>query len=88
MGEAWISRPSAGELRDRADAVDALVAAGAELPLAGVHFAVKDNIDVSGVPTTAACEPFAYVPETSATVVQQLLDAGAVYAGKAPFTRR
>ena len=54
----------------------------ADLPLAGMRFAVKDNIDVAGVPTTAACEPFAYTPEQSADVVQRLLDAGAVYAGK------
>ena len=80
--EAWISRPSAASLHARADEIAALLAAGADLPLAGVPFAVKDNIDVAGVPTTAACEPFAYTPDRPAIVVQRLLDAGAVFAGK------
>ena len=52
------------------------------LPLWGVPFAVKDNIDVAGLPTTAACPAFAYVPERHATVMQRLLDAGAVLVGK------
>jgi allophanate hydrolase len=52
------------------------------LPLYGVPFAVKDNIDVAGLPTTAACPAFAYTPERHATVVQRLLDAGAVLVGK------
>lgn len=49
---------------------------------AGLTFAVKDNIDVAGAPTTAACPTFAYQAETSAFVVQRLLDAGARLAGK------
>lgn len=52
------------------------------LPLYGVPFAIKDNIDLAGVPTTAACPAFSYVPEKSATVVQRLIDAGAVPLGK------
>src|SRR6185436_18950204 len=52
------------------------------LPLAGVPFAVKDNIDVAGLPTTAGCPAFSYMPERSATVVQRLFDAGAVLIGK------
>lgn len=51
-------------------------------PLLGVPFAVKDNIDIAGVPTTAACPAFARTPERSATVVQRLLDAGALWLGK------
>jgi allophanate hydrolase len=51
-------------------------------PLAGLRFAVKDNIDVAGMPTTAACAAYAYQPRKSATAVQKLLDAGAVCAGK------
>ncbi|MGL6112757.1 MAG: allophanate hydrolase, partial [Rubrivivax sp.] len=51
-------------------------------PLLGVPFAVKDNIDIGGVPTTAGCPAFAYTPELSATVVQRLLDAGALWLGK------
>ena len=54
-------------------------------PLAGLCFAAKDNIDVAGVPTTAACLAFARTPSAHAHVVQRLLDAGAsllqVYTG-------
>lgn len=52
-------------------------------PLWGVPFVIKDNIDLAGIPTTAACEAFAYTPSTSATVVQRLLDQGALPLGKA-----
>lgn len=51
-------------------------------PLFGVPFAVKDNIDVAGLPTTAACPAFAYVPDRSATVVERLTRAGAIVIGK------
>jgi allophanate hydrolase len=51
-------------------------------PLWGVPFAVKDNIDVVGLPTTAACPGFAYIADTTAPCVQRLLDAGAVLLGK------
>ncbi|MEO7414261.1 MAG: allophanate hydrolase [Opitutaceae bacterium] len=54
----------------------------AEQPLYGVPFAIKDNIDLAGAPTTAACPEFAYTPTVSATVVQQLIDAGAIPVGK------
>ncbi|KAK4556247.1 hypothetical protein LTR86_006391 [Recurvomyces mirabilis] len=50
--------------------------------LYGLPFAVKDNIDVVGVPTTAACEEYTYTPSRSAKVVDALLDAGAVFIGK------
>ncbi|MBD9563862.1 allophanate hydrolase [Pseudomonas sp. PDM09] len=52
------------------------------LPLYGVPFAIKDNIDLAGIPTTAACPAFAYVPERSATIVEQLLALGAIPLGK------
>lgn len=52
-------------------------------PLYGIPFAIKDNIDLAGVPTTAACPAFSYVPQTSAPVVQALIDAGAIPVGKA-----
>lgn len=55
----------------------------AELPLYGVPFAIKDNIDLAGVPTTAACPAFAYTPERSATLVERLVALGAVPIGKA-----
>jgi allophanate hydrolase len=51
-------------------------------PLAGLCFAAKDNIDVAGVPTTAACPAFARTPTAHAHVVQRLLDAGADLLGK------
>ncbi len=51
-------------------------------PLYGVPFAIKDNLDLAGAPTTAACPEFAYTPATSAFVVQRLLDAGAIPVGK------
>lgn len=51
-------------------------------PLWGVPFAVKDNIDVAGMPTTVACPDYAYVPENSARVVELLLAAGAINIGK------
>ncbi|HPH06156.1 MAG TPA: allophanate hydrolase [Methylotenera sp.] len=53
-----------------------------DLPLYGVPFAIKDNIDLAGIPTTAACPEYAYTPTTNATVVQKLIDAGAIPIGK------
>lgn len=52
------------------------------LPLYGIPFAVKDNIDVAGMPTTAGCPAFTYVPEHTAFVVRRLLDGGAIVIGK------
>jgi allophanate hydrolase len=54
----------------------------AALPLYGIPFAVKDNFDVAGLPTTAACPAFVYVAETTAEVVERLLKAGAILIGK------
>ncbi|MBK5935275.1 allophanate hydrolase [Halorhodospira halophila] len=54
----------------------------ASLPLYGIPFAIKDNIDLAGVPTTAGCPDYAYTPAESAFVVQRLIDAGAVPLGK------
>lgn len=53
-----------------------------ELPLYSLPFAVKDNIDLAGYPTTAACPAYAYTPAGSAPAVQRLLDAGAIPIGK------
>lgn len=85
--EAWIFRVAAPRLRTRAKELDALLAAEGpavldRLPLFGVPFAVKDNIDVAGLPTTAACPEFAYVPQRSAFAVDRLLEAGALLVGK------
>ena len=51
-------------------------------PLWGVPFAIKDNIDAAGLPTTAACPGFAYTPKVSATAVERALAAGALLIGK------
>ena len=67
---AWISRR---------DSALTTTAAG---PLAGLSFAVKDNIDVAGMPTTAGCPAFAFEPAEHAAVVRKLLDAGAALHGK------
>lgn len=64
------------------DAALARLKAAPKGPLWGIPFAVKDNIDVAGLPTTAACPDFAYTPEHSATVVERLEAAGAVLIGK------
>jgi len=80
--QIWISRASPEALIEAARDIDARVAAGETLPLAGVPFAVKDNIDVAGFETTAACPAFAYQPDASATVVERLLAAGALCVGK------
>lgn len=80
--QIWISRAGREDLLAAAAAVDARIAAGEQLPLAGVPFAVKDNIDVLGFETTAACPAFAYAPEADAGVIERLLAAGAVCVGK------
>ncbi|WP_436532627.1 allophanate hydrolase [Actinoplanes sp. HUAS TT8] len=80
--EAWISLRSLDEVLADADVVAERVAAGESLPLAGKLLAVKDNVDVAGLPTTAACPSFAYSPAVSATAVQRLVDAGAIVLGK------
>ena len=77
---AWILRLPLEKLREYALALKGKDIA--KLPLYGVPFAIKDNIDLAGVPTTAACPDFAYTPDKSATVVQRLIDAGAIPIGK------
>ena len=68
--QAWIHRP------------DEPLSGAAAGPLAGLRFAVKDNIDVAGWPTTAACPAFAYTASAHAKTVQMLLEAGASLVGK------
>lgn len=77
---AWIRPLTHAELTAHADAL-----AGrdlASLPLYGVPFAIKDNIDLAGIPTTAACPAYAYTPARSAPVVERLIAAGAIPIGK------
>ncbi|MBW4092879.1 MAG: allophanate hydrolase [Proteobacteria bacterium] len=76
----WIARVPEGEVLARARELALEGPRGRALW--GVPFAVKDNIDVAGLPTTAACPGFSYVPSRSAPAVQRLLDAGAVLLGK------
>lgn len=80
-GGIWITEVPDDALRERTAALDALPPA-ARGPLHGVPFAVKDNLDVAGLPTTAACPGFAYLPTHTAPAVQRLLDAGALLIGK------
>ena len=76
----WIHRLSDAALREHAAALN--TRDPATLPLYGIPFAIKDNIDLAGVPTTAACPAFAFTPTQHAFVVQQLIDAGAIPIGK------
>nr|PZN18736.1 MAG: allophanate hydrolase [Pseudomonadota bacterium] len=71
-GRARALPPGARERRER----------GELLPLFGVPFAIKDNIDFEGVPTTAGCPAYAFVPATSAPAVERLIAAGAIPIGK------
>ncbi|MFF4212875.1 allophanate hydrolase [Streptomyces sp. NPDC001796] len=79
--EIWIDLRPREEVESEAQAVDARVAAGEHLPLAGRLFAAKGNIDVKGLPTTAGCPAYAYAPEKDAPVVARLRAAGAVALG-------
>jgi allophanate hydrolase len=76
----WISRRSDQAILADAQALE--TEGPRDRPLWGVPFAVKDNIDVAGLPTTAACPGFAYTPATDAPAVRRLLDAGALLVGK------
>ncbi len=77
---AWIYRLTLDEMLAYANNLE--LKSIDELPLYGIPFAIKDNIDLAGIPTTAGCADYAYTPEKSATVVQRLIDAGAIPIGK------
>lgn len=83
---AWIARLDAdglaAQLADLDERLRGVSGDMRRLPLYGVPFAVKDNIDAQGWPTTAACPPFAYRPQADATVVARLRAAGAILVGK------
>ncbi|APB34309.1 allophanate hydrolase [Gloeomargarita lithophora Alchichica-D10] len=76
----WIYLAPQAESLAQAQAV--MEKGAAEQPLYGIPLAIKDNLDWAGVPTTAGCPAFAYVPEVSATVVAKLIAAGAIPIGK------
>lgn len=78
--QAWITRQPRNEVLAYARRV--AMKGPKDLPLFGVPFAIKDNIDLAGVPTTAACPAYAYTPEKSAFVVEKLIAAGAIPIGK------
>jgi allophanate hydrolase len=80
--EIWITLRSRAEALAEAATVDSRAAAGESLPLAGLVVAVKDNIDVWGMATTAAAPSYSYLPGRDATSVARLKAAGAVVLGK------
>ncbi|MFD6451092.1 allophanate hydrolase [Nocardia sp. NPDC060220] len=80
--EVWITLRSQEVLTTEAVDLERRVAAGEQLPLAGLLLAVKDNVDVAGLPTTAACPEFAYEATETASSVQRLVAAGALVLGK------
>ncbi len=80
--ELWISLRDEASAAAEAEAVDARVAAGETLPLAGLVAAVKDNIDAAGLPTTAGSPSYSYRPEADATAVARLRANGAIVIGK------
>ncbi len=76
----WITRVPDDAMLAQAEALER--EGPRDRPLWGMVCAVKDNIDVAGLPTTAACPAYAYTPSASAVAVQRLLDAGALVLGK------
>jgi allophanate hydrolase len=78
----WIHRLSRKKLLEHVDRIEAWKKEGKALPLYGIPFAIKDNIDLASHPTTAACPAYAYTPVRSATAVERLVAAGAIPIGK------
>ena len=78
----WTERTTAAGLGRQLRTLAARRRQGQDLPLYGIPFAVKDNIDVQGLPTTAGCPAYAYEPAEDAPSVGRLLDAGALLVGK------
>jgi allophanate hydrolase len=77
----WITRVSERDVLARARALGT-GGQNETQPLWGIPFAVKDNIDVAGLPTTAGCPAFAYRPERNARSIEKLIAAGAIFLGK------
>jgi allophanate hydrolase len=78
----WLHRVPLDEALARIGAAERRRGAGQAMPLFGIPFAVKDNIDVAGLPTTAGCPAYRYLAAKSATVVEKLEAAGAILLGK------
>lgn len=78
----WIYVTPVEQAQATLAAATARLRAGEHLPLFGMPFAVKDNIDVEGMPTTAGCPAFSYMPRRSARIVEILLAEGAICIGK------
>lgn len=76
----WITAPDDGFIRPFLEGLSTMDME--RYPLWGIPFAIKDNIDLKGVPTTAGCAEFAYIPGESAVAVDRLVNAGAVPVGK------
>ncbi|WP_227317296.1 allophanate hydrolase [Cedecea davisae] len=83
---AWIYIASEQQISDQLNFLLQALNAGTktvdDFPLLGAPFAVKDNIDVAGMPTSAACPEFTYQPDKDATVIARLKAAGAIVVGK------
>lgn len=80
LNPVWISVVPRETALARARAIES--ESSARKPLFGIPFAIKDNIDLAGLPTTAGCPAYSFAPEKSATVVQNLMNAGALPIGK------
>ncbi|WP_375386146.1 allophanate hydrolase [uncultured Microbacterium sp.] len=80
--EVWITLRTEAQAVEAEMEIERRLSAGAHLPLAGWLVAVKDNIDVLGLPTTAGSPEFSYLPQRSATAVERLERAGALVIGK------
>lgn len=75
----WIVKPDKEQIMKY---IEKLPEYSEEYPLWGIPFAIKDNIDLADVPTTAACKEYAYTPIEDATVVKKMIEAGAIPIGK------
>ncbi|MCY0902896.1 MAG: allophanate hydrolase, partial [Firmicutes bacterium] len=76
----WITPPAWGLVEPYLQRIESVEPSS--LPLWGIPFAIKDNMDLAGIPTTAGCPVYAYRPEKSAPVVERLVAAGAIPIGK------
>lgn len=78
----WVTLADRGTVLERVAALEARRADIDRLPLYGLPFGVKDNVDVAGMPTTCGCTGFGRNPSESAAAVQRAIDAGAIFIGK------